>query len=289
MRRKTEQVTTAAVPCRRRDPGPVVRLARLLVLPLLAVLLFGNLTASPALAERVADLPAPTGYVNDFAGVLSPSTIESVDQLCQAVDQQAHAQIAVVTIKSLPPDQSIEEFTTELEDKWKVGTKGTDRGVLMLLVMTPRRGRIEVGYGLEGVLNDAKVGDIGRSMVPAAQQGDYNTAVPLGVRQLAADIAADAGVTLTGQPSDDYGYPRRSQQVVQVRPWQVLIAIGGVVFVIILLVATGNTGILFFLLGNLLGGGFGGGGGRGNDGDGGGGFGGFGGGSSGGGGASGDF
>jgi uncharacterized protein len=154
----------------------------------------------PVAAESVGTLPAPTGYVNDFAGVLSPSTKQSVENLCTQVDRQAHAQIAVVTIKTIDGDQSIEEFATALEDKWKVGAKGTDRGVLMLLVMTPRRGRIEVGYGLEGILNDAKVGDIGRSMAPAARQGDYNTAVRLGVSQIAQIIATDAGVTLT-QPA----------------------------------------------------------------------------------------
>ena len=131
-------------------------------------------------AETVASLPAPAGYVNDFAGVLSPGTVQSVDSLCARVDRQAHAQIAVVTIKTLDGDQSIEEFATALEEKWKVGAKGTDRGILMLLVMSPRRGRIEVGYGLEGILNDAKVGDIGRAMAPYARQGDYNRAVPLG-------------------------------------------------------------------------------------------------------------
>jgi uncharacterized protein len=237
-------------------------------------------------AEKVGDLPAPTGYVNDFAGVLSPSTRQSVEDLLTQVDRQAHAQIAVVTIKTLDDDQSIEEFATALEEKWKVGAKGTDRGVLMLLVMNPRRGRIEVGYGLEGILNDAKVGDIGRSMVPAAQQGDYNTAVPLGVRQIAQVIATDAGVTLT--PSEQHTYRRqRVQQPVHLSFLQLVLGGGAVLLVLILLVKTGNIGLIFFLLGNLLGGG-----GRreGRDDDrGGGGFGGFGGGSSGGGGASGDF
>src|ERR1700735_2553709 len=134
-------------------------------------------------AESVSSLPAPTGYVSDFAGVLSPSTKYNLENLCTQVDRQAQAQIAVVTIKTLDNDQSIEEFATALEDKWKVGPKGTDRGVLMVLVMTPRRGRIEVGYGLEGILNDAKVGDIGRSMIPDAEQGNYNAAIPLGVTQ----------------------------------------------------------------------------------------------------------
>jgi uncharacterized protein len=242
-------------------------------------------------AESVNTLPSPTGYVNDFAGVLSPSTKQSVENLCTEVDRQAHAQIAVVTIKTIDGDQSIEEFATALEDKWKVGAKGTDRGVLMLLVMTPRRGRIEVGYGLEGILNDAKVAAIGRSMVPAATQGDYNTAVPLGVGQIAQDIATDAGVTLT-QVQPVHQYHRQQQAPVQISLPMLLIGGGAVLLVLFFLVKTGNTGLIFFLLGNLMGGGFGGGrggGGRGGDDEGGGGFGGFGGGSSGGGGASGDF
>ena len=239
-------------------------------------------------AESVSTLPAPTGYVNDFAGVLTPTTRANVENLCTQVDRQAHAQIAVVTINTIDGDQSIEEFATALEDKWKVGAKGTDRGVLMLFVMKPRRGRIEVGYGLEGILNDAKVGDIGRSMVPAAQQGDYNTAIPLGVRQIAQVIATDAGVTLNlAQPLRQY---HRRQAPVQLSLAEILLGGGVILFLLFILVKTGNTGLIFFLLGNLMGGGFGGGGGRGRDNDGdGGGFGGFGGGSSGGGGASGDF
>jgi uncharacterized protein len=241
-------------------------------------------------AESVSTLPAPTGYVNDFAGVLSPAVKQNLESLCTQVDRQAHAQIAVVTIKTMDGDQSIEEFATALEDKWKVGAKGTDRGVLMLLVMTPRRGRIEVGYGLEGILNDAKVGDIGRSMVPAATQGDYNTAIPLGVGQIARIIAADAGVTLTQQPV--HQYHRQQEAPIQLTFTEIVLGGGAILLILFFLVKTGNTGLIFFLLGNLMGGGGGGyrgGGGRGRDGDGGGGFGGFGGGSSGGGGASGDF
>jgi uncharacterized protein len=240
-------------------------------------------------AESVSTLPAPTGYVSDFAGVLSPSTELSLESLCARVDRQAHAQIAVVTIKTLDNDQSIEEFATALEDKWKVGPKGTDRGVLLLVVMNPRKYRIEVGYGLEGILNDAKVGDIGRSMVPALSQGDYNTAIPLGVQKIAGIIAADAGVTLNlGQPVHQY---HREQAPVQISLTEIVLGGGAILLILFFLVKTGNTGLIFFLLGNLMGGGRGGrGGGYGGGGDdGGGGFGGFGGGSSGGGGASGDY
>jgi uncharacterized protein len=256
----------------------------------LAVVLLFFAPSVVSTAESVSTLPAPTGYVNDFAGVLTQSTKLRLENLCTQVDRQAHAQIAVVTVKTMDGDQSVEEFATALEDKWKVGAKGTDRGVLMLFVMTPRRGRIEVGYGLEGILNDAKVGDIGRSMVPAAQQGDYNTAIPLGVQQVAQIIATDAGVTLNlAPPVHQY---HREQAPVQISFMEILLGGGAILLILFFLVKTGNTGLIFFLLGNLMGGGGSYRSGRGEGGrrdGGGGGFGGFGGGSSGGGGASGDF
>ncbi len=246
-----------------------------------------------ARAEQVAKLPAPTGYVNDFAGVLSPDTKQQVESLCAEVDREAHAQIAVVTVKTIQADdgtdESIEEFATALEDKWKVGTKGTDRGVLMLFVMSPMKGRIEVGYGLEGVLNDAKVGDIGRTMAPAAKAGDYNAAIPLGVNEIAQDIAADANVTLA-PIGNTYHYQRVHPQQVQLSLWQVLVGGGIILLILIFLISTGQAGWIFLIVMNLLGGGGGGGfGGGDDDRGGGGGFGGFGGGSSGGGGASGDW
>jgi uncharacterized protein len=216
-------------------------------------------------AESVESLPAPTDYVSDFAGVLSPQTIAQVDALCQSLDHQAHAQIAVVTIKTIDADKSgavpsIEEFAVKLEEKWGVGTKGTDRGVL----------------------NDAKVGDIGRAMSPYAQKNDYDDAVQLGVKDLADVIAADAGVQLQTAPAQQqYHYEQVPQSPVKL--WHVVVGGAVVVVILIVLASTGNLGILFWLLLNMMGGGGGGrgGGGGGFDGGGGGdsgGFGGFGGG-----------
>jgi uncharacterized protein len=241
-----------------------------------------------AAAETVATLPAPTSYVSDFANVLSPDKKQQVEDLCTQVDQKAHAQIAVVTINKIDGDQSVEEFATALEDKWKVGAKGTDKGILMLFVMDPRKGRIEVGYGLEGILNDAKVGDIGRTMGPSARQNDYNTAIPLGVSEVAQVIAADAGVTLTETQTIHRYHEQQVGTPVHLSLWQLIIGGGVILVVLIFLISTGNAGWIFFILMNLLGGGGGGGRGR-DDRGGGGGFGGFGGGGSGGGGASGDW
>src|SRR5258705_1697309 len=255
----------------------------------LAVVLLIFARAVVLTAESVSTLPAPTGYVNDFAGVLSPSTKLNLENLCTQLDRQANAQIAVVTIKTLDNEQPIDEFATALEEKWKVGKKGTDRGVLMVVVMNPRKYRIEVGYGLEGILNDAKVGDIGRMMVPTLRQNDYNTGITVGVQQIARIIAADAGVTLNlAEPMHQY---HRQQAPVQISFMGLLLGGAAILLILFFLAKTGNMGLIFFLLGNLIGGGRRGGGGFGDGGGGGrgGGFGGFGGGSSGGGGASGDY
>src|ERR1700733_8674535 len=256
--------------------------------------LFGLLFAwsSPLWAERVQDLLQPTNYVSDFAGVLSPATQAYLNNLCRQVDRQAHAQIAVVTVKSLD-GEPIENFATALEDKWKVGKKGTDRGLLLIFATNDRKYRIEVGYGLEGILPDGRVGDIGRQIVPYLRQNNFDAAITMAVQQIAGVIAADAGVTLTAQPR------RGPPPVPQAQPLTLgeVVVLGLVLLgVIFLLARLGGSGLLGFLIGMFLGGGGGGGwggrgggGGFGGGGGDGGGVGGFGGGSSGGGGASGSW
>ncbi|HEX8712780.1 MAG TPA: TPM domain-containing protein [Terracidiphilus sp.] len=155
------------------------------------------IAALPLHAQSVASLPAkPADYVSDFAHVLSPETIAQLDNICSQLDHsKANAQLAIVTVNNLAGDYP-EDYANQLETKWKMGKKGSDRGLLFLLAVEDHKYRIEPGYGLEGVLNDAKVGDIGRSMVPDLRAGDYNQAVMLAVGQLAQDIAGEAGVTL---------------------------------------------------------------------------------------------
>ncbi len=256
----------------------------LCVLLLLALLPW--LTISSAHAENINDLK-PTGYVNDFAGVLSPDTRSHLEQLCTDVDQQAHAQIAVVTVHTTG-DDTIDDFAVHLEEKWKVGQKGTDRGLLFLLATDDHHYRFEVGYGLEGILPDGKVGSIGREMVPYLREGNYDAAVTMATQDIADVIAKDAGVILK-TPSENVGpepqpHPRSAVK-------DILLALFAV-FVLISLLRSGSSGWAGFLLGMFLGGmggGRGGGGFGGGDGGGGGGFGGFGGGTSGGGGASGSW
>ncbi len=259
-----------------------------------ALLLFAMvplLLVSSLRAEKVSDL-TPHGYLNDFAGVLSPATRSHLETLCTEVDQQAHAQIAVVTIHTTG-DDTIDDFASRLEEKWKVGPKATDKGVILLIATDDHHYRFEVGYGLEGILPDGKVGTIGREMVPYLRQGNYDDAVTLGVQDVAQVIAQDAGVTLQTPVQN---YVSQSQRHPASALKDISLAIFAI-FVFISLLRSGTSGWAGFLLGailgNMLGGGRGGGGFGGGDGGGGGGggggFGGFGGGGSGGGGASGSW
>jgi uncharacterized protein len=266
------------------------RVPKAIFLPILAAFLLFFPAASRA--EKIEDLPQPTDYVSDYAHVLSPEAIAHIDSLCTQLDHsQANAQIAVVTIHTLDGDDP-SDYATRLFEKMKIGSKSTDRGVLILLAVDDHKRWIETGYGVEGVLNDAKVGDIGRAMLPDLRANDFDGAVTLAVGEVAQDIAADAKVTL----DDD----EAQQQIRRQSPQGSVL--GKLILLIIVLVFFGGFSLLRILFGWGLffggwggggwrGGGYGGGGwgGGGFGGGGGGGFGGFGGGSTGGGGAGGSW
>src|ERR1700687_1176712 len=149
-------------------------------------------------AEPIASL-RPSNYVDDFAGVLDAATQARLNDLCLQVDQKAHAQIAVVTVKTLDGQDPV-SYAVALYQKWGIGSKGKDRGVLILLAIQDRKYWTTVGYGLEGILPDGKVGGFGREMVPLLRSGDYAGAVTLITSRVASVIAQDAGVTLDNQP-----------------------------------------------------------------------------------------
>ena len=91
-------------------------------------------------------------------------------------------------------------YAADLYKQLGVGPKKDDRGVLLLVAPNDRRYRVEVGYGLEPVINDARAGDAGRLMAPYFRQGDYSSGITAGAWQLAKYVADDKGVTLTGAP-----------------------------------------------------------------------------------------
>src|SRR5579862_7470355 len=156
------------------------------------------LVSAVALAEKTDQLK-PQGYVNDFAGVLSAPAKAQLTALCGEVQQKTGAQIAVVTVKSLD-GQAVEDYTIDLATKWGVGPKQSASGVMILYAIDDRKSRVEVGYGLEPILPDGKVGGFMREAVPMLRDNDYGGALLLVTRRVADVIAADKGVTLSGSP-----------------------------------------------------------------------------------------
>ncbi len=233
-------------------------------------------------AEPISQLHA-TGYVNDFAHALQPNTVAQMESICQQTDQKAHAQIAVVTINSLD-GSDIESYAVNLYKSWGIGGKASNRGVLILYAIKDHRARVEVGYGLEPILPDGKVGGFQREAIPLMRSGDYSSAILLVTSRLSGVIAQDAGVQIANVPAPAARNRSNDSDGQQ-------FSLGGIVLFLVILAVilfTPLRGLLFWLLLSQLGGGRGGGGwgGGGFGGGGGGGFGGFGGGSSGGGGAS---
>lgn len=265
-------------------------LARLLALLLLCV--------AAARTEQVKDLK-PEGYVNDFAGVLSAEGSGKLTALCMEVEQKTQAQIAVVTVSSLD-GQRVEEFANELFTAWGVGSKQTSRGVLILVATHDHKYRVEVGYGLEPILPDGRVGSFAREEVPLLRQNDYSGAILLITQRVAAVIADDQKVTLDAlsgipaprPPPENSPAPIGNLAVLLI--FAVFLFFPFIAFLLRVLFGFGGSsrsrrGGGPWMGGPWYGGGSWGGGGGSWGGGGGGGFGGFGGGSSGGGGASGGW
>ena len=254
-------------------------------LAILAVLLGMLATVSnPAIADQ---FPEPTGYVNDFAGVLGPQDVERLETFLSRLDQAAGLQFSLVTLPDLGGG-TVDDVANRLYEQWGIGRKGNNQGLLLLDAIADRKIRAEVGYGLEGALPDGRVGAIlDEQALPLLREGRraeaYGASLLVFARIALAEVGrdpalADSLATGLGQPSA----PRRGK------------AGRGAPLIPIIIV------IIMIVLANRRGGGFrsggpwvfpggfggvgGGGGGRSSGGFGG--FGGFGGGMSGGGGAS---
>jgi uncharacterized protein len=252
------------------------------------------LAAVPAPAENPKDI-RPSGYVTDLASVIAPETKVRLEALGREVEEKTGAQIAVVTVHSLE-GESVENFAVDLYKQLGVGSKGDNRGALLLVAPDEHKYRIEVGYGLEPVINDARAGDAGRAMVPLLRERNYTAAIETATWMLAKYIADDRGVTLSGQPPVRPHRQQRHSSPISL--WAILFLIW-IIFSIARAgqrAASGRRGggggwWIGPMMGGMGGGWRGGGGFGGSSGgySGGGGFGGFGGGSSGGGGASGSW
>ena len=140
--------------------------------------------------ERIPALG--TCRVVDDAGVLTQSEIDALTAQIDAYEAASKGQMAVFLIRSLHGD-AIEDFSLAVAEKWKIGMKGEDNGVLLLLAMDDRQSRLEIGYGLEGVINDARAGDILRDMAPYMRQGKYAQAISFAISSVSSLILHENG------------------------------------------------------------------------------------------------
>ena len=142
-----------------------------------------------------ADFPKPSGPINDFAGVLDEPTVDALKTLTADVEAQTTAEIAVVTVTSLD-GMSVEEYANRLFKEWGIGQKGADNGVLILVAPGERKMRIEVGYGLEGVLPDGLAGQIIREQfTPAFKESHYAEGILLGTQKVAEVVRRNHTLT----------------------------------------------------------------------------------------------
>ncbi len=143
-----------------------------------------------------AAIPQPVGYVNDFAHILKPQTVKELNSIILQIKRKTGVEIAVVTIKSTEGDD-IFDYSMKLFEKWGIGEKGKDNGVLFLVDIGDRKLRINTGYGVEGILPDGLLGRIrDRYILPYFRKGDYDDGILNGVKAIAATIAKAYNVKL---------------------------------------------------------------------------------------------
>jgi len=232
----------------------------------------------------------PYNHVVDLAGIINDDVEANLNKYLLELEQKTTAQFVVLTINSLE-EESLDDFSIKIaHEKWKLGQKGKDNGILLLVSLQDRKYRFEVGYGLESILPDSLVGTLGREyLVPYFRDGDYSGGIFSAVLAVINIIAADAGVEITGMPRVRV---RGMGQGVRGKKPTLFGGILGILFFIglIYMFIKHPRLLLLLLMANMMGGGRRGGwGGGGGFGGGGGSFGGGGGGGFGGGGASGSW
>ena len=153
-----------------------------------------SLTALTAIAA----LPQPQGYVSDYLGLLDGQSGSQITQAIQAIEKSTGAEIAVIIQDSLPANTTIEDQALAYLSGWKVGKKGEDNGLVLLIVDDEANHfhsyRFETGLGLEGQLPDGLLGQIGREeMVPRFRAGRYGEGIFAAIYRIGQVLGADMG------------------------------------------------------------------------------------------------
>ena len=231
MRRLIAFAKNAVVSVFAAAKGRAVRQAFFTWLTLLAVLLpVLPLAAAPA-------VPGPAAehfYVLDEANVLSEAAEYKIQALSSQLAAKTNAQVVVVTVRSLQ-GEPLEDYALTILRQWGIGGKQENNGLLMLVAVDDRRSRIEVGYGLEGILPDAKTGRIqDEYMLPFFKNGEYEQGILNGYTAIANEVAKEYNVTLNAPPAMSQKHAPAQNDPWAALPWwgKLLLALGVVGLII---------------------------------------------------------
>lgn len=159
------------------------------------VVLAPLLIAATARAQDPA-IPAPTGYVNDVAGVMDEPSRAKLEAFLDQVEKKTGAQFAVLTMPTTAP-LTPDEYKVKVFESWGIGRAGKDEGLLLLVAIEEREAKFETGYGLEGTLPDGWQSRMfRREMAPRFREGDFAGGITAGMLASAARVANEKGVAV---------------------------------------------------------------------------------------------
>lgn len=205
------------------------------------------------------ELPERPGTpILDQAGIVNQDDRVQIIAIAEALWKQADFGLVIAVVNSLD-DTTVEDYATRLYKKWGIGGKEKDEGVLVLLSLNPRKVRIEVGYGAEGYLNDAKCGRIlDEYGVPYFRENDFSAGLKSVAAVIAGVVSSEKKVSLNLNMGGEY-YPQKKLKRVKLTIWHIILIILALLF--LLGTPIGRFILLNLILSSLLGGGRGGGGG----------------------------
>ena len=192
---------------------------------------------TPGAPSGLAPIPDFEGYVTDRAAVLDDDARAKLEAFLDQVERKTGAELAVLTVRTTAPETP-DQYKVRVFEKWGIGKKGEDNGLLILLALDQRELRFETGYGLEGTLPDGLESRIFRTeMAPRFRDGDFAGGLTAGVLACAQRIAAEKGVALEWNGRElrhDWKRPETGSLL----PALILVAI-----FIVLLLALGGSGM----------------------------------------------
>ncbi len=170
--------------------------ARKAATPLLYIVTVGILISPGFISAAAEAVPALVGRLVDTTETISPTERERIEAQIRELEETSGGQMAVLLIPSLD-QEPIEAFSLRVAETWKIGSAERDDGVILVLAIQDRKNRLEVGYGWEGFINDARAGDILRQMRSDLQREQYERAI------LGAVWAVQRCTTLDEMPTED--------------------------------------------------------------------------------------